>query len=73
DLLGSSLQLLTGFVFPKYSVHNAKDYLDSLKQASSQTQTTLYGMPILETPDLLEKETRYTVLSELKQILLNDE
>ncbi len=73
DLLGSSLQLLTGFVFPKCSVHNAKEYLDSLKQASAKTQTILYGMPILETPDLLEKETRYTVLSELKQILLNDE
>lgn len=73
DLLGSSLHLLTGFVFPKCSIHNAKEYVDSLKQASAQTQKTLYGMPILETPDLLEKETRYQVLSELKQIMLNDE
>ena len=73
DLLGSSLHLLTGFVFPKCSVHNAKEYVDSLKRASAQTQKTLYGMPILETPDLLEKETRYQVLSELKQIMLNDE
>ncbi|MGX9292580.1 HpcH/HpaI aldolase/citrate lyase family protein [Bacillus sp. A015] len=73
DLLGSSLHLLTGFVFPKCSVHNAKEYLNSLKRASAQTKTTLYGMPILETPDLLEKETRYAVLSELKQIMLGDE
>lgn len=73
NLLGSSLHLLTGFVFPKCSVHNAKEYVDSLKQASAQTKTKLYGMPILETPDLLEKETRYQVLSDLKQIMLNDE
>ncbi|MFS0655400.1 HpcH/HpaI aldolase/citrate lyase family protein [Bacillus sp. 179-C3.3 HS] len=73
ELLGSSLHILTGFVFPKCSVHNAKDYLDSLKWAEQQTKTRLYGMPILETPDLIEKETRYSVLAELKQIMLNDE
>lgn len=73
DLLGPSLYLLTGFVFPKCSVHNAKEYLDSLKLAAAQANTRLYGMPILETPDLLEKETRFAVLSELKQIMLNDE
>ncbi|OLP65704.1 hypothetical protein BACPU_13220 [Bacillus pumilus] len=73
DLLGSSLRVLTGFVFPKCSVHNAKDYLDSLKRAAVQANTRLYGMPILETPDLIEKETRFSVLSELKQIMLKDQ
>ncbi|WP_353853882.1 HpcH/HpaI aldolase/citrate lyase family protein [Bacillus sp. Bos-x628] len=73
NMLGPSLHLLTGFVFPKCSVHNAVQYLDNLQLAATQTNTRLYGMPILETPDLLEKETRFAVLAKLKQIMLNHE
>ena len=45
DLLGSSLHLLTGFVFPKCSVHNAKAYLDSLKRASHKRRRNFMECP----------------------------
>ncbi|MGE6631941.1 HpcH/HpaI aldolase/citrate lyase family protein [Bacillus sp. NPDC077027] len=72
-MLDRSIHLLTGFVFPKCSTYNAKQYLTNLRFISTQVNIHLYGMPILETPDLLDKETRTAALSELKQIILEYE
>jgi citrate lyase beta subunit len=67
--LGEAIDCLTGFVFPKFSLANASSYLNHLIQAGKDKGVTLYGMPIFETPDLLEKETRYNHLSEIKKLL----
>lgn len=67
--LGDSIELLTGFVFPKFSTENAGAYLDTLESTSQEHHVKLYGMPILETPDLLYKETRMSQLTKLKEML----
>ncbi|MCR8848192.1 HpcH/HpaI aldolase/citrate lyase family protein [Rossellomorea sp. SC111] len=67
--LGEAIDCLTGFVFPKFSLDNASSYLEQMIQAGKATGARLYGMPIFETSDLLEKETRYSHLSEIKKLL----
>ncbi len=67
--LGEAIDCLTGFVFPKFSLGNASAYLNHTIQAGKDKGVQLYGMPIFETPDLLEKETRYSHLSEIKKLL----
>ncbi len=69
DTLKPALHLLTGFVFPKFSAENARDYVEALEGISGDMTVPLYGMPILETPDLLMKETRAAALSEMSMIL----
>ena len=61
--LGEAIDCLTGFVFPKFSLGNASSYLEQMIQAGKDNGVRLYGMPIFETADLLEKETRYSHLS----------
>ena len=58
--LGTSIHYLTGFVFPKLSISNGRDYLHTLRDVEMTAGTRLYGMPILESPELFYKETRYT-------------
>lgn len=60
ERLGTSIHYLTGFVFPKFSSTNGEAYLLSLKEVERNAGTLLYGMPILESPELLFKESRYT-------------
>lgn len=68
DNMGDSIQVLTGIVFPKFSIDNAENYMQNLQQITQKFDVTLYGMPILETPDLLDLETRALVLLKLKTI-----
>ena len=58
--LGTSIHYLTGFVFPKFSTSNGREYLHTLRDVEQTVGTRLYGMPILESPELFYKETRYT-------------
>ncbi|QGG46487.1 HpcH/HpaI aldolase/citrate lyase family protein [Heliorestis convoluta] len=70
--------LLQGFVFPKFSQQNGSVYLQLLRQLndSIRAQRALsplpffYGMPILETRDILYKESRLDALVALKALLL---
>lgn len=66
--LGESIDMLTGFVFPKFSVDNAEAYLDALKEISKATNTILYAMPILETADILYNEIREKNLLALQRL-----
>jgi citrate lyase beta subunit len=67
--LGMALNIVTGFVFPKFSLENAKAYLESLTDIVQTYQLTLYAMPILETVDLLYKEKRIENLTELYELV----
>nr|WP_255648229.1 HpcH/HpaI aldolase/citrate lyase family protein [Pseudalkalibacillus hwajinpoensis] len=58
--LGTSILYLTGFVFPKFTTSNGREYLHTLRDVEKTAGTRLYGMPILESPELFYKETRYT-------------
>ena len=65
----SSLMGLCGFIFPKFSAEFGEKYLSILKEYNVSNKRLLYGMPILETPRIIHKETRIEELIKIKHIL----
>ena len=63
------VRCLTGFVFPKFNVTNAKDYFDITREFSSKFDLQFYTMPILESQEIIYKETRLDTLLELSKII----
>ena len=71
--LGSACSVLTGFIFPKFSLENAAAYLDALAAANSQQRDKkFYMMPVLEDPSLLALSSRSSQLEQLKALLDNE-
>ena len=60
-------EIITGFVFPKYTLSNADEYNSAVKEMNMESGKTIYMMPILESSDIVEHSTRHTVLAELKE------
>ncbi|MGL5574218.1 MAG: HpcH/HpaI aldolase/citrate lyase family protein [Sarcina sp.] len=60
---------LSGFVFPKFNIENAKDYLDTTKEFSAKFDIQFYVMPILESEEIIYKETRFETLLALKEMI----
>lgn len=60
---------LTGFSFPKFTLENGENYLNLLKATNDRLQKTLFAMPILESPDLIYKETRLSKLLAIRELL----
>ena len=60
-------EIITGFIFPKYTLSNADDYNKTVRDINSRLETPVYMMPILESRDIVEYVTRHTVLAELKE------
>lgn len=69
NLLGENSFFLTGFVFPKFTVSNAEEYFQTLQECNKKIGIRLYGMPILESPEIIYKETRIGALVEIRRIL----
>lgn len=69
NLLGENSSFLTGFVFPKFAVSNAEEYFQTLMECNKKLGIRLYGMPILESPEIIYKETRIGSLLEIRRIL----
>lgn len=67
--LGGAARLLTGYVMPKFTSSNGANWLDALQAASAIAGTRLYGMPVLETGEVLFRERRSRELSALSQLL----
>lgn len=65
----SSLIALCGFVFPKFDVELGEKYFSALKEYNKSNKRNLYGMPILETPCIIHKETRIEELIKIKHII----
>ena len=61
--------VLTGFNFPKFNSKNALGVLRTLVELNSRLGIILYGMPILEGPEVAFKETREQELLLLRNIL----
>jgi citrate lyase beta subunit len=64
---------LTGFVFPKFTAATGQDHLDALADARASTGLPLYGMPVLETGEVLYAETRLPELLALRALLADHE
>lgn len=67
-LLGDRQQVLTGYVFPKFSHHNGAAFFEQIAE-QNRLGYTLYGMPILESDDVIFKEHRFESLIKIREIL----
>lgn len=63
------LNVLTGFIFPKYALDNAVRYNESIVEINTYSNKRLYMMPILESSDLVDAYTRPSILSTLRGLL----
>ncbi len=66
NLLGEANEVLTGFIFPKYTVDNAYEYNAVMKRINSDQDRVLYMMPILESKDIIDFGTRKDILLQIK-------
>lgn len=69
ECLGPGAVALTGFVFPKFDSVSGPDYLAALDAASERLGRTLFGMPVLESPSLVHRQTRDTELHRIQSML----
>ncbi|MCI8586095.1 MAG: HpcH/HpaI aldolase/citrate lyase family protein [Lachnospiraceae bacterium] len=69
DLFGDAKELVTGFNLPKFSLENAKDYLDAVLRVNQTSKKPVYLMPILEDASMIDLRTRADLLYELKDLL----
>ena len=68
ERMGDSAKIITGFVFPKFTSTSYK-YFEVLKSLNNQSAGPLYGMPIIESPEVIYRESRMHELLETKQLL----
>jgi citrate lyase beta subunit len=69
DKLGAALAVVSGFVVPKFSVAVGRRYLQAVSDAGRHSVNPLYAMPVLETPEVLYRETRETELVGIRGLL----
>ncbi|MDX3580328.1 HpcH/HpaI aldolase/citrate lyase family protein [Streptomyces europaeiscabiei] len=59
---GPAVRLLSGFVFPKFTEERGVAFLEALTAAEATSGRRLFGMPVLESPELMYRETRVEAL-----------
>ncbi len=69
DHLGGVLGVISGFVLPKFSLANGPGLLQAVADAADCSVHPLYAMPVLETPEVLYRETRERELIGLRGLL----
>ncbi|MGW4550690.1 HpcH/HpaI aldolase/citrate lyase family protein [Streptomyces violaceorubidus] len=60
--LGPAVRLLSGFVLPKFTEERGMPFLEALAAAEASSSRRLFAMPVLESPDLLYRESRVQTL-----------
>ncbi|MGW3072397.1 HpcH/HpaI aldolase/citrate lyase family protein [Kitasatospora sp. NPDC001132] len=69
ERLGPAVELLSGFVLPKFTPANGGEYLAALAAAEAATGRRLFAMPVLESPELAHLETRREQLFGIAELL----
>lgn len=69
EQLGPGAAVLTGFVFPKFGSVSGPRYLAALEKASHHLDRPIYGMPVLESPGLVHRQTRDHELTQIAALL----
>ena len=67
--LGAAVRLLSGFVLPKFTEDHSVPFLEALTEAESSCGRRLFAMPVLESPELLHRETRTNTLAGIVRTL----
>ncbi|MEU0910051.1 HpcH/HpaI aldolase/citrate lyase family protein [Streptomyces althioticus] len=60
--LGPAVAALSGFVLPKFTAERGLPFLEALTAAESASGRRLFAMPVLESPELLYRESRVETL-----------
>ncbi|MCX6490448.1 MAG: HpcH/HpaI aldolase/citrate lyase family protein [Rhodococcus sp.] len=60
---------LAGFVVPKFTSATGAEYLDEILAASTAHDTRLLAMPVLESAEVVHRETRDTELIAIRELL----
>ncbi|MET8769849.1 HpcH/HpaI aldolase/citrate lyase family protein [Streptomyces sp. NPDC004658] len=60
--LGPAVRLLSGFVLPKFTEERGIPFLEALAAAENSSGRRLFAMPVLESPELLYRESRVETL-----------
>ncbi|MGK5694930.1 HpcH/HpaI aldolase/citrate lyase family protein, partial [Streptomyces sp. URMC 128] len=60
--LGPAVRLLSGFVLPKFTEERGIPFLEALASAEAEGGRRLFAMPVLESPELLYRESRVATL-----------
>ncbi|MEE2030563.1 HpcH/HpaI aldolase/citrate lyase family protein [Rhodococcus chondri] len=69
SVLGAGVQVLTGFVLPKFTADSGRGFLDAVSGASERLGKTLYAMPVIESTSVVHRETRDDELRAISQLL----
>lgn len=59
--------LFSGFIFPKYSLECADEYNKYMKKINEVSEKPIYMMPILESSEIIEVNTRAEYLYKIKE------
>ncbi|MFB7110156.1 HpcH/HpaI aldolase/citrate lyase family protein [Streptomyces sp. NPDC056190] len=60
--LGPAVRLLSGFVLPKFTAERGMPFLEAVQAAEAESGRRLFAMPVLESPELLYRESRVETL-----------
>ncbi|MEV0218084.1 HpcH/HpaI aldolase/citrate lyase family protein [Streptomyces sp. NPDC050704] len=67
--LGPAVRLLSGFVLPKFTEERGIPFLEALTAAEGASGRRLFAMPVLESPDLLYRESRAETLAGISRVV----
>lgn len=67
--LGDAADVLAGFVLPKFTGLYGAAFLDAVADASARSGVRLYAMPVLESREVIFRESRTEALLEIQQVL----
>ena len=69
ERFGKSNDIVTGFIFPKFCLENADEYIATLLKINLKRKVPLYFMPIFEHSSIINLNNRYDILYQLKEKL----
>ncbi|MEU0170099.1 HpcH/HpaI aldolase/citrate lyase family protein [Streptomyces iakyrus] len=67
--LGPAVRLLSGFVLPKFTEERGIPFLEALAIAEAESGRRLFAMPVLESPELLYRESRVETLEGISRAI----
>jgi citrate lyase beta subunit len=67
--IGPAVEVLTGFVVPKFTAASGAEFLDVLAEVRRDTGLPLYAMPVLESPETMHAESRVAELLSIRDLL----
>jgi citrate lyase beta subunit len=67
--LGDAVRILSGFVLPKFTDSSGAAYLDALEDTSRSIGHRLLGMPVIESPEVIYRESRAEALVGIQRLL----